>query len=107
MAPPRRSDTTPSRRSLSGADGDATAVHPGAADPREWPRLRRDRFRTAPRVDPVETEADRARWRREERIDRLVIYGMLVLAFAIVLGIAAFLVWAFVIFLHGGHGAGI
>jgi hypothetical protein len=67
---------------------DAPATWRSRTDPREWPRLCGSRLRTAPRGDPIHTEADLARMRREDRLDRLAMgafkFSSLVLVLAII-----------------------
>jgi hypothetical protein len=73
------------------------------ADPREWPRLRGDRFRSAPRIDVVETEADLARWRRWDRIERILGIVAVAIALAIPLEIIIVLIFSVVSYSSADH----
>jgi hypothetical protein len=64
------------------------------ADPREWPRLRTDRLRTPPRFDPIDTEEEIARWRRRDRIERIIGVAAVTIAAAIPLAILGLVAYA-------------
>jgi hypothetical protein len=83
---------------------DRHVPRPLLADPREWPRLPGDRFRTPPRSRAIDDESDLVQWQRRDRVERIVSVVAVAFAMAILIAILGLIVYSLAVFFRPDEG---